>query len=89
MRREDGLGTVNEPVEQQGEQQAKNLTGNLAGKTVWVMTDGKAGMENQCLGLAEALIALGGEAPIVKRLAPPVSVVFPAAAVLVFAAFDT
>ncbi|MGZ0245810.1 MAG: hypothetical protein ACKVH1_07560, partial [Alphaproteobacteria bacterium] len=65
MRREDGLGTVNEPVEQQ----AKNLTGNLAGKTVWVMTDGKAGMENQCLGLAEALIALGGEAPIVKRLA--------------------
>ena len=70
MRREDGLGTVNEPVEQQGEQQAKNLIGNLAGKTVWVMTDGKAGMENQCLGLAEALIALGGEAPIVKRLAP-------------------
>ncbi|CAN0433377.1 unnamed protein product, partial [Discosporangium mesarthrocarpum] len=34
------------------------------------MTDGKPGMENQCLGLAEALVALGGEAPVVKRLVP-------------------
>ena len=25
---------------------------HLAGKTVWVLTDGKLGMENQCLGLA-------------------------------------
>jgi mitochondrial fission protein ELM1 len=32
----------------------------------WVLTDGKPGMENQCLGLAEAL----GLAPAVKRIAP-------------------
>ncbi|MDD5586595.1 MAG: mitochondrial fission ELM1 family protein [Alphaproteobacteria bacterium] len=32
--------------------------------TCWVVTDGKAGMENQCLGLAEAL----GLKPIVKRI---------------------
>ncbi len=30
----------------------------------WVVTDGKAGMENQCIGLAEAL----GAKPIVKRI---------------------
>ncbi|MDR3450254.1 MAG: mitochondrial fission ELM1 family protein [Alphaproteobacteria bacterium] len=30
----------------------------------WVVTDGKAGMENQCLGLAEAL----GLTPVVKRV---------------------
>ena len=42
----------------------------LAGRTVWVMTDGKPGMENQCLGLAEALQELGGAPPVVKRLAP-------------------
>lgn len=42
----------------------------LAGKTVWVVTDGKPGMENQCLGLAEALVALGGARPMVKRLSP-------------------
>lgn len=42
----------------------------LRDKTVWVMTDGKPGMENQCLGLAEALAALGGGAPVVKRLSP-------------------
>jgi mitochondrial fission protein ELM1 len=30
----------------------------------WVVTDGKSGMENQCLGVAEAL----GLAPIVKRV---------------------
>lgn len=30
----------------------------------WVVTDGKAGMENQCLGLAEAL----GLTPIIKRV---------------------
>lgn len=33
-------------------------------KTCWVVTDGKAGMESQCLGLAEAL----GVTPIVKRV---------------------
>ena len=32
--------------------------------TCWIVTDGKAGMENQCLGLAEAL----GLQPIVKRV---------------------
>ncbi len=32
--------------------------------TSWVVTDGKAGMESQCLGLAEAL----GLAPVVKRV---------------------
>jgi uncharacterized protein len=31
----------------------------------WVLTDGKAGMESQCLGLAEAL----GLSPVVKRVA--------------------
>ncbi len=33
-------------------------------ETCWVVTDGKAGMENQCLGLAEAL----GLTPVVKRI---------------------
>lgn len=32
--------------------------------TCWVVTDGKAGMENQCLGIAEAL----GLAPTIKRV---------------------
>jgi len=32
--------------------------------TCWVVTDGKAGMENQCLGVAEAL----GLTPVVKRI---------------------
>ena len=32
--------------------------------TCWVVSDGKAGMENQCLGLAEAL----GLTPVVKRI---------------------
>jgi len=42
---------------------------NKSQVTCWVVTDGKAGMENQCLGLAEAL----GLEPIVKRirLRPP------------------
>ncbi len=37
--------------------------------TCWVVTDGKPGMENQCLGLAEAM----GLRPVVKRVAlrPP------------------
>jgi mitochondrial fission protein ELM1 len=38
-----------------------NTPSNL---TCWVVTDGKAGMENQCLGLAEAL----GASPVVKRI---------------------
>src|ERR1700683_4283789 len=33
-------------------------------KTCWIVTDGKAGMESQCLGLAEAL----GVEPLVKRV---------------------
>ena len=35
-----------------------------AGDTCWAMTDGKAGMEVQCVGLAEAL----GYQPLVKRI---------------------
>ncbi len=33
---------------------------------IWVLSDGKPGMENQCLGLAEAL----GFFPVVKRIKP-------------------
>jgi hypothetical protein len=33
---------------------------------LWIITDGKAGDENQCLGIAEAL----GVAPEIKRIAP-------------------
>ncbi|HEY9537433.1 MAG TPA: ELM1/GtrOC1 family putative glycosyltransferase, partial [Kiloniellaceae bacterium] len=40
------------------------LAGPLAGLACWVVTDGKAGMEIQCLGLAEAL----GLTPEVKRV---------------------
>ncbi len=40
----------------------------MTGADCWVLTDGKAGTENQCLGLAEAL----GTAVSVKRLAPRV-----------------
>lgn len=36
----------------------------LAGPTCWVVTDGKAGMEIQCKGLAEAL----GFTPLIKRI---------------------
>lgn len=45
------------------------MTG-LSQRSVWVVTDGKPGMENQCLGLAEALMAAGGAQPVVKRIAP-------------------
>lgn len=38
--------------------------GAAAGPTCWVVSDGKAGMVTQCLGLAEAL----GFAPTVKRI---------------------
>lgn len=38
----------------------------LSHLTAWVLSDGKPGMENQCLGLAEAL----GLDPAVKRIAP-------------------
>jgi uncharacterized protein len=45
-----------------------NLSVNLAPQffppSCWVVTDGKAGMENQCLGLAAAL----GLSPVVKRI---------------------
>lgn len=66
MRSEDRVRRVSRPVEWRGKPQAKIL----AGKTVWVLTDGKPGMENQCLGLGEALVALGGATPVVKRLSP-------------------
>jgi len=39
---------------------------SVAGMRCWVLTDGKPGMENQCLGLAEAL----GLDPDVKRVTP-------------------
>lgn len=39
-------------------------------RTIWVVTDGKPGMENQCLGLAEALTEAGQPTPVVKRIAP-------------------
>ena len=39
-------------------------------RTVWVLSDGKPGMENQCLGLAEALGRLGAAEAIVKRISP-------------------
>lgn len=38
---------------------------NRALSTCWIVTDGKAGMESQCLGLAEAL----GLDPVIKRVA--------------------
>ncbi len=38
----------------------------LAGKTAWIISDGKAGHEAQCLGVAAAL----GVAPIIKRVHP-------------------
>lgn len=45
------------------------MTGNSP-RTVWVLSDGKPGMENQCLGLAEALGRLGADDAIVKRIRP-------------------
>ncbi len=39
---------------------------SVARMSCWVLTDGKPGMENQCLGLAEAL----GLDPDIKRVAP-------------------
>lgn len=42
---------------------------SIENQRVWILTDGKPGMENQCLGLAEEL----GVLPVVKR----VSVLFP------------
>ena len=41
-----------------------------APRSIWVVTDGKPGMENQCLGLAEALAGFAGAPPVVKRIAP-------------------
>ncbi len=40
----------------------------ITGLTCWVMSEGHAGMENQCLGLAEAV----GLSPAVKRIHPRV-----------------
>jgi len=39
-------------------------------RTVWVLSDGKPGMENQCLGLAEALGRLGTDDATIKRIRP-------------------
>ena len=39
---------------------------DLSALTVWAMSDGKPGMENQCVGVAEAL----GVTPTIKRIAP-------------------
>lgn len=41
-----------------------NEINNFSAPVCWVMSDGKAGMENQCLGLAEAV----GAVPVVKRI---------------------
>ena len=42
-----------------------------AKKTCWVLSDGRRGMENQCLGLAEALAErIPGLQIAVKRIAP-------------------
>jgi mitochondrial fission protein ELM1 len=41
-------------------------TGSLAGRTAWVISDGKAGHEAQCLGVVEAL----GLTPEIKRVSP-------------------
>jgi len=40
----------------------------MSGQTIWVLTEGHAGMENQARGLAEAL----GAEPVIKRLFPRV-----------------
>jgi uncharacterized protein len=42
----------------------------MTDRTIWVLSDGKPGMENQCLGLAEALGRLGAADAVVKRIAP-------------------
>lgn len=42
------------------------IVDSVAGMRCWVVTDGKPGMENQCLGLAEAL----GLDPDIKRVTP-------------------
>ena len=49
-----------------GPNEAGGSPGPLASKTVWVITDGKAGMEVQCVGVAKAL----GAEPVIKRVAP-------------------
>ena len=42
------------------------MTRRAAGLGCWVLSDGKAGTENQCIGLAEAI----GVEPVVKRVRP-------------------
>ncbi len=44
--------------------QVVNMNRAFAEKRCWVVTDGKAGMENQCIGLAAAL----GLTPVIKRI---------------------
>ncbi len=43
---------------------SKLENGNHADLTCWVVTDGSAGMENQCIGLGEAM----GLTPVIKRI---------------------
>lgn len=57
-------------MEQQGDHRGTGRGGSvhpLAGKDVWIISDGKAGHEVQMLGVAEAL----GATPIIKRIAEP------------------
>jgi len=44
--------------------QAKGRVKAVKAISTWILTDGKAGMESQCRGLAEAL----GQAPVIKRV---------------------
>lgn len=50
-----------------GAEPVRDTTGLLAGKPVWIISDGKAGHELQMLGVAEAL----GATPVVKRIREP------------------
>lgn len=59
----------NAPIQAEENGKASPVGGSnrpLAAKTVWVITDGKAGMEVQCVGVAKAL----GAEPVIKRVAP-------------------
>lgn len=45
---------------------ASQDTSSYPPPTVWVLSDGKAGDESQCIGVAEAM----GASPVIKRIAP-------------------
>ena len=44
----------------------------LTSISIWTLTDGKIGMVNQCLGLAEALLELVGTGIIIEKTVKPV-----------------